>query len=318
MSGPLALAAVVLTALWGAPAVALDFVSVGTGAVGGLYYPAGRALCALVNRRAAAEGLRCSAEATSGSVYNLDALAKGDEDFAIVQSDVQYDAFNGRGRWAGRPMAQLRAVLSIYPEPVTVVASDASAIAGLDDLKGKRLNIGNPGSGTRATWETLEAALGWRREALRQAVELRQAGAGVSLCEGRIDAYLALTGNPSALVAHTLASCPSHLVDVTGPAIDRLVAERPYYTRVTIPAASYGLPRAVETFGGAATLVTSAAVPDRIVYAVTKAALEGLDQLVDAVPPMAGIGPAQLVGDTLTAPMHPGAARAFREHGLRN
>ena len=311
-------AATALLAMLSTPAAALDFVSIGTGAVDGLYYPAGRALCALVNRRAGPEGLRCSAEATSGSVYNLDALATSEEDFAIVQSDVQYDAFNGRGRWAGRPMAQLRAVMSIYPEPVTLVASGASGIAGLDDLKGKRLNIGNPGSGTRATWETIEASLGWQREALRQATELRLAGAGSSLCEGRIDAFLALTGNPSALVARTLADCPAHLVDVGGPAIDRLVAERPYFTRVTIPAASYGLPRAVETFGGSATLVTSAAMPERIVHAITKAALEGIVQLVDAVPPMAGIGPAQLAGGTLTAPLHPGAERAFRERGLRN
>lgn len=317
MTGRIALAAL-LAMLSAAPAGALEFVSVGTGGVGGLYYPAGRALCTLVNRQAGPDGLRCSAEATSGSVYNLDALAQGEEDLAIVQSDVQYDAVNGRGRWAGRPMTQLRAVLSIYAEPVTIVASDASGITSLEDLRGKRLNIGNPGSGTRATWETIEAALGWKREALRQATELRPAGAGTSLCEGRIDAYLALTGNPSALVARTLADCPSHLVDVAGPAIDRLVAERPYYARVTIPAESYGLPRSIETFGGSATLVTSAGVPERIVYAITKAALEGLDQLVDAVPPMAGTGPAQLAGGPLTAPLHPGAERAFRERGLRN
>ncbi len=318
MNGRVVLLAAALLALLAPPAPALEFVSVGTGAVGGLYYPAGRALCDLVNRRAGPDGLRCSVEATSGSVYNLDALAAGEEDLAIVQSDVQYDAFHGRGRWDGRPMTQLRAVLSIYPEPVIVVASDASGIGGLDDLRGKRLNIGNPGSGTRATWETMEAALGWKREALRQAIELHQANAGGFLCEGRIDAFLALTGSPSALIARTLGDCPSHLVDVTGPAIDRLVAERPYYARVIIPAESYGLSRPVETFGGSATLVTSAAVPERIVYAITKAAIEGIAQLVDAVPPMAGTGPAQLTGGTLTAPLHPGAERAFREHGLRN
>lgn len=318
ISRPAATAVLLLAMLSAGPAGALDFISVGTGPVGGLYYPTGRALCSLVNRQAEVEGLRCSVEATSGSVYNLDALAQGEEDFAIVQSDVQYDAFNGRGRWAGRPLSRLRAVMSIYPEPVTIVASAESGIAGLDDLKGKRLNIGNPGSGTRATWETLEAALGWNRETLRQAAELRQANVGTSLCEGRIDAFLALTGNPSPLLARTLADCPSHLVDVTGPAIDRLVAERPYYARVTIPAASYGLPRPVETFGGSATLVTSADLPEHIVHAVTAAALQGIGQLVEAVPPMAGTGPAQLAGGTLTAPLHPGAERAFREHGLRN
>ena len=190
--------------------------------------------------------------------------------------------------------------LEVGPEPVPLEGRPDPGDAPAEGRPGQPRLPGDVGDGRP-------------RELPAQGPEVRGQGG-----EGRIDAYLALTGNPSELVRRTLADCPSHLVDVTGPAIDKLVAERPYYARVTIPAASYGLPRPIETFGGSATLVTSAAVPERIVYAITKAALEGIEQLVDAVPPMAGIGPAQLAGGTLTAPLHPGAERAFREHGLRN
>ena len=245
----------------------------------GVYYPVGRALCAVVNEAVGSQGPRCSVEPTPGSVYNLDALESGELDFALVQADVQYEASAGRGRWNGRPLTNLRSVLSLYPELVTIVARPDARIASIDDLKGKRVNIGNAGSGIRTTWEVIEGAFGLKRSDLALAAELRSDATTDALCSNRIDANLMLLGHPSQFVAAQLAACGLILVGVRGPAIEKLVAERPYYVDAVIPASTYGTPTDILTFGGKAALVTVASVPDDVVYAVAKAVMSNLDVL---------------------------------------
>src|SRR6516162_7711467 len=148
-------------------------VSIGTGDLHGVYYPVGKAICAIVNQDIRAHGIRCSPETTPGSVYNVDALRSGELDFAIVQSDVQYAAYNGRGVWLGYPFADLRSVMSLYPELVTVMARADSSIRNLPDLAGRRVSVGSRDSGTRATWDTIQAELGWHGSDQVHPVELR-------------------------------------------------------------------------------------------------------------------------------------------------
>jgi hypothetical protein len=293
-----------------------SFVSVGAGAISGLYYPVARALCDLVNRGRRAHGVRCSAEPTSGSVFNVDGLQTGDLDLALVQSDVQFAAYQGRGQWQGAPYSGLRSILSLYPELVTILARSDARVGGVQDLEGKRVDIGRPGSGAHATWETIEAALGWTRANLELAVELKPDSARSALCADQIDASVQIVGHPSPWLAQSLDECDLALVSVAGPAISELVAGRPYFRLGEIPAGVYGGAATLPTFGVSATLVASADLPAEVAYVFARAAIQGADQLRSLRPALAKLEPKEMVRASLTAPLHPGAERAYRELGL--
>ncbi|MFQ5567176.1 MAG: TAXI family TRAP transporter solute-binding subunit, partial [Paracoccaceae bacterium] len=261
-------------------------------------------------------GIRCSAESTGGSIYNLNTIRAGELEFGVVQSDWQYHAYHGTSKFADAGAnADLRAVFSVHPEPVTVIARDGSGITGIEDIKGKRHNIGNPGSGTRGTWEVLEAALGWQRSDLKLASEMKSAEMGQALCDGKIDSYFWLVGHPSALTQETLATCDSHLVNVTGPAIDKLVADNPYYRKATIPAGMYGDNPEITTYGVGATFVTSTSVSEEAVYIVVKAVFENFDQFKALHPAFANLKESEMISDGLSAPLHDGAVKYYKERG---
>ena len=294
----------------------LELVSLGSGAVSGIYYPVARSLCAVVNQSRREHGIRCSEEATPGSVYNLERLAAGELDFALAQSDVHYATYEGEGNWAMRPIYSLRSVMSLHPEVLTVLVPRESPISGITDLRGKRVNIGNPGSGTRASWEDLRAALGWQPGDLAEAAELRPDAAGYELCNGDLDANLLMFGHPSTLVSAELARCPQNIVPVTGEVVDRLIKERPYYSKALIVAGTYGLTVDVPSFGGRATLLTTATQRDDVVYTMTKQILANIAELKKLQPALVSLDPEVMARDALTAPLHPGAERAFREMGF--
>ena len=309
-------AALLTTAPLRADDTRLELVTVGSGAVSGIYYPVARSLCEVVNQSRREHGFRCSEEATPGSVYNLERLAAGELDFALAQSDVHYAAYKGEGSWAERPIYSLRSVMSLHPEVLTVLVPRESPMSGIADLRGKRVNIGNPGSGTRASWEDLRATLGWQPGDLAEATELRADAAGYALCKGDLDASLLMFGHPSALVAAELARCPQDIVPVTGEVVDRLIAERPYYSRALIIAGTYGLAVDVPSFGGRATLLTTATQGEDVVYTMTKQILANIAELKHLQPALASLDPGVMARDALTAPLHPGAERAFREMGF--
>jgi TRAP transporter TAXI family solute receptor len=247
--------------------------SVGTGEPNGVYYPVGKVICQIVNRDLSTHGVRCSPEATPGSVYNVGGIQSGELEFGIVQSDVQFAAYKGEGTWVGTPFLGLRPVMSLYPELVTIMARADSRIKDLSGLTGKRVNVGSRGTGTRATWDAIEAELGWHDRERVHPMELRADATTAALCDGTIDASLLIVGHPSPLVKNQLAARAVNFVTVTGPAIDKLLHNRLYYQRGTIPADLYGVAADVPTFGGRATLVTSASVDARVVAVIAKAVL---------------------------------------------
>ncbi|MCH9671311.1 MAG: TAXI family TRAP transporter solute-binding subunit [Gammaproteobacteria bacterium] len=310
-------AAGLLAATWAGTGTAQQqFVSIGTGEVTGVYYPTGGAICRLVNKGRKEHGIRCSAESTGGSIYNINTIRAGELEFGVAQSDWQYHAYNGTSKFkdAG-PFSDLRAVFSVHAEPVTIIARDDSGVNNISDLKGKRLNIGNPGSGTRGTWEVLEEALGWKRTDLKLAGEMKSSETGQAVCDNKLDAYFWLVGHPSALTQESLASCASHLVNATGPEIDKLVSDNSYYRVAKIPAGMYNNKEDITTFGVGATFVTSAKVPDKVVYVVVKAVFENFDQFKKLHPAFANLTPQEMVKDSLSAPVHPGAAKYYKEKG---
>ncbi|MDE0945115.1 MAG: TAXI family TRAP transporter solute-binding subunit [Alphaproteobacteria bacterium] len=295
---------------------AQKFVSIGTGGVTGVYYPTGGAICRLVNKGRKKHGIRCSAESTGGSIYNINTVRAGELEFGVAQSDWQYHAYHGSSKFKKQgAYKDLRAVFSVHAEPVTIIASDRSGIKNITDLKGMRLNIGNPGSGTRGTWEVLEKALGWERSDLKLAAGMKSAETGAAVCDDKLDAYFWLVGHPSALTQESLASCDAHLVDATGPAIDKLVADNSYYRKATIPAGMHNNKADVTTFGVGATFISSAKVPDDVVYTLVKAVFDNFDQFKKLHPAFANLKPAEMITDSLSAPLHAGAVKYYKERG---
>jgi len=300
------------------PAMATDYVTIGTGGVTGVYYPTGGSICRLVNKYKKETGVRCSVESTGGSVYNINAIRAGELEMGVAQSDWQYHAYKGDSKFekAG-PFKDLRAVFSVHPEPFTVVARADAGIKNFDDLKGKRVNIGNPGSGQRGTMEVVMKAKGWTKDDFKLASELKASEQSKALCDNKIDAMVYTVGHPSGSIKEATTTCDSVLVNVTGPAIDKLVAENDYYREAVIPGGMYkGNPDDVKTFGVGATLVTSAKVPDNVVYAVVKAVFENFDTFKKLHPAFANLKKEQMIKDGLSAPLHPGAVKYYKEVGL--
>ncbi len=299
-------------------AAANQFVTIGTGGVTGVYYPTGGAICRLVNMDRREHGIRCSVESTGGSIYNLNTIRAGDLDLGVVQSDWQYHAYNGTSRFeeAG-PNEKLRAVFSIHPEPYTVVARADAGVRNFQDLKGKRVNIGNPGSGQRATTDVVLEALGWTVRDFRLASELRPAEQAGAMCDNRVDAIIYTVGHPNGSIQEATTTCDAVLVNVTGPEIDKLVAERDYYRTATIPAGMYrGNNEDTTTFGVGATFVSSTDVPEDVIYHVVKAVFDNFDDFKRLHPAFENLKKEEMIKDGLSAPLHPGAIKYYKEVGL--
>ncbi|WP_299784808.1 TAXI family TRAP transporter solute-binding subunit [uncultured Marivita sp.] len=301
------------------PTLAQDtFITIGTGGVTGVYYPTGGAICRMMSRTRAEHGIRCGVESTGGSVFNINAIRSGELDFGVAQSDWQYHAFNGTSQFEEQGAFEgLRAVFSIHPEPFTVVARADAGITNFEDLQGKRVNVGNPGSGQRGTMEVLMDALGWTMDDFTVASELQAGEQSQALCDNNIDAMVYTVGHPSGSIQEATTACDAVLVNVTGDAVDTLVEENPFYRTATIPGGMYrGNDEDVQTFGVGATLVTSTDVADEVVYALVKAVFEDIDQFRGLHPAFANLDPAEMANDGLSAPLHPGAEQYFREAGL--
>jgi len=305
-------------ALTGTAVTAQDkFITIGTGGQTGVYFVVGQSICKLVNRDTSKTGIKCTAPSTGGSIANINAIRAGDMDMGVAQSDWQYHAYKGDSKFedAGA-FSDLRAVFSVHPEPFNVIARRDSGIKVLDDLKGKRVNIGNPGSGQRATMEVVMNALGWSMSDFALASELKPAEQAAALGDNKVDAIIYTVGNPNGSMQEATTTVDAVLVPVEGPVIDKLVADNPYYSKATIPGGMYtGNPDDVNTFGVRATFVTSAKVPDDVVYEVVKAVFDNFDRFKSLHPAFATLKPEDMISAGLSAPLHPGAEKYYREQG---
>lgn len=293
------------------------FVTIGTGGVTGVYYAAGGAICRLVNKDRKTHGIRCSVESTGGSAYNVNTIKAGELDFGMSQSDVQFNSLKGQGAFkdAG-PYADLRAVFSIHPEPFTVLSRKEINATKFEDLKGKRFNVGNPGSGTRASMEELLGALGWKLGDFSLASELKADEHGPALCDNKIDGFFYGVGHPSANIQDPTTTCGAKLVSITGPAVEKLMAGKPYYAKATIPGGLYANnPNPTTTYGVLATMVTSAKIPAETVYQVVKATFDNFNEFKSLHPAFGSLDPKNMVKDGNSAPLHDGAVKYYKEKG---
>jgi TRAP transporter TAXI family solute receptor len=299
------------------PALAQQkFITIGTGGVTGVYYAVGGALCRLMNKTRAKTGIRCSVESTGGSVFNVNAIKTGELEFGLTQSDVQYNAVKGEAQFKGKPDPDLRAVFSVHPEPFTVLARKEAGVTKFTDFKGKRFNVGNPGSGTLASMEELLKAMHWTKGDFSMAAGLKADEQGTALCDNKIDGFFYGVGHPSAAIQDPTTSCGAKLIPLTGPAVESLIKAHPYYAVATIPGGMYANnPNPTQTYGVLATVVTSSKVPENVVYDLVKATFENFDEFKKLHPAFAHLEPKDMVTKGLSAPLHPGAVKYYQEKG---
>lgn len=296
----------------------VEFIIVGTGGVTGVYYPTGGAICRMVNKNRREHGIRCTVESTDGSIYNINKIRSGELDLGVVQSDWQYHAYHGTSKFKDQgPFRELRAVFSVHPEPFTIVARKDSGIKKFKDLKGKRVNVGNPGSGQRATMEVVMKAMGWTMSDFSMVSALKSSEQSAALCDNKIDAMVFTVGHPSGSIKEATTSCDSVIVEVSGKEIDRLIKKNVYYRRAIIPGGMYrGNDKNVKTFGVGATVVSSTRTPDNTVYSVVKAVFDNFDEFKKLHPAFANLNKKEMVKDGLSAPIHAGALKYYKEAGL--
>ena len=294
-----------------------QFVSIGTGGVTGVYYPTGGAICRLVNKDRKTHGIRCSAESTGGSVYNINTVRAGELEFGVAQSDWQYHAYRGTSKFEDKgAFTELRAVFSVHPEPFTLIVRKGSGITSFEGLKGKKVNVGNPGSGQRATMEVVMEAFGMKMSDFSLAAELKGSEMAQAICDNKIEAMIYTVGHPAAAVTQASSSCDVELVSVTGAPIDKLVADNSFYRVASVPGGMYaGSPNETTTFGVGATVITSTAVPEEVVYTVVKAVFDNFADFKKLHPAFAHLKEDQMISDGLSAPLHPGALKYYKERG---
>lgn len=298
------------------------FVSIGGGDFSGVYFPTGLSLAEMVNAKRDNYRIRATVEATPGSTFNLNAIMAGYMDFGLSQADKQYHAVSGEAEWQERgPQEELRAVFSMYPESVTLVAADDAGINTIEDLKGKRVSLGNPGSSQHRVIINILQAFGLDPAKDIEAETVYASEAPVLLQDNLIDAYFFTVGHPNETVQRGLSGPrKAHVVPISGPAVEKLVTEKVYYTRYKIPMQqlypdlSGPLPD-VDTLAVLATFCTSSEVSEQIVYVVTKEVFENLEQLRQRHPALSVLTKEGML-EGLHAPLHPGAVKYYREAGL--
>ena len=310
----IAAAGVVAAAAHGAQAQE-QFITIGTGGQTGVYYVVGQSICKLVNRDT---DLKCTAPSTGGSIANINAIKAGDMDMGVAQSDWQYHAYNGTSEFEGDKFEDIRAVFSVHPEPFNVVARADSGIETFDDLKGKRVNIGNPGSGQRATMDVVLEAKGWTTDDFALASELKSAEQSQALCDNKVDAIIFTVGHPAGSIQEATTTCDSKIIDIGGdPAIQKLVEENPYYSTATVPGGMYnGNPDDVTTFGVRATFISSDQVEEDVVYQVVKTVFDNFDRFQKLHPAFENLVKEDMVTQGNSAPLHDGAKKYFEEQGM--
>lgn len=294
-----------------------QYLTIGTGGVTGVYYPTGGALCHLVNK-VNDNHYHCEIKSTPGTIYNIEGIRSGELNLAVLQSDWQYHAYQGTGRYKEiGQFSNLRSLFSVHAEPFTVLARADSGITNFEDLKGKRVNIGAPRSGQRATMEVLLKLYGWQRSDFQQTLELMPSEQAKALCDDRVDAIIYVVGHPNSSIKEASGACQTRLVNVHSEQVDRLTAETSYYQKALIPGGMYrGSPDDTITFGVGAVITTTTEMPEEVAYQLVKAVFENYFEFTELHPAFRLLKKEAMVTNSITAPLHKGALRYYSEVGL--
>ncbi len=301
------------------PASTSTRLVIGSGGVGGVYYAAGRELCRLVNERSKKLRLRCALEATPGSLYNLRALRTGALDASMAQSDWQYHAWRGTSRFENAgPDRKLRSVFSLHRETFTVIAGPSAGVQSFTDIKRKRVNIGPRGSGHRATARFVFSIMKWSDRDFAALTAFGTAEQAQALCDRKVDVLMVSVGHPNHSIAETLKNCGAKLVSLPQSLATRIADDTPYYDPAPIKGRDYGLKEAdIWSFGTTTTVSVSSDLLPETVYGFVRTVFERLKSLRRTHPALSRLDPKAMATDGMTAPLHEGALRYFRERKLR-
>ena len=298
------------------PVFSSQFITIGTGGVTGTYYPTGGAICTFVNQYKKESKIRCSVESTDGSLYNLNTLKNGELDFGIVQSDIVYQASKGEGAFKDAKFSKLRSVMAIYPELLTLVTKKDANINKLLDIKDKRINLGNSGSGNETTALALFEASGIDKNDLKQIGTFSASEMPDALKNNKIDGYFYMVGHPTANIKDAANSTDIKIIPIDNNILENLIDKYPYFAKGHIQAGTYrGQESDISTFGVKAVLVTNENVNERTVYLLVKAILENFDEFKKLHPAYENLTKESLLNG-LSAPLHDGAKKYFEEVGL--
>lgn len=297
-------------------------ILIGVGSDAQVHFDVGRAICRQVqrtNQDLTCEGFSIEGGDAAEPIAVLSNVRTGAIEMGLVQSDWHHHAVESSGPLAFMDVKfdNLRSLFALHSEPFTLVARRDSGIKGLDDLAGKRVNIGNPGSGHRAIMETVMKAKGWTRKTFQLADELTESEQSLALCHDRVQAMILTVAHPRATLAKTMELCDARIVEVTGAEIDKLVADSPFLAATEIAGGTYeGQENSVKTFGVTVTVVSSSDIEEDLIYRVTGSLFDNLDSFKRLHPALGALVPERMIKDGLSAPVHPGALRYFRERGM--
>ncbi|UTF50333.1 TAXI family TRAP transporter solute-binding subunit [Desulfomicrobium sp. ZS1] len=295
-------------------AMAKQDILFGGASITGVYYQVALQLSNMMNKHTT-DKYNYIGRPTGGSVFNINAIDRGAFDFAVAQSDRNWQGFNGAADWEGKPIAGLRSVFSMHPETVLLVTRKDAGIKTVMDMKGKRINIGNPGSGQRGNAEDVLRIYGLDFNKDFSAEALQQAEASRALVDQKVDAFFFTVGNPSAAVEEPAQSVDLDIVPINSDGIKDFVAKHPYYIMTTIPAGTYkGVDKGVETYAVTATVISSESVSEEVVYDMVKTVFENLDELKASHAAFRNLNPKEML-QGLSAPLHPGAIKYYKEKG---
>jgi uncharacterized protein len=316
MKKALVIALALVVAVAAAPAdAAQQFLVIGGGSTTGVYYQVALHVCKLVNDQLGSQGYNCIGRPSLGSVFNVNAIDRGLLNFGVVQSDRNWQAHTGEADWKGKPFKGLRSVFSVHPETVMLVTRADTGIKAVADLRGKRVNIGNPGSGQRGNAEDVLRIYGIDKDKDIAAEGLQQDEASRALVDKKLDAFFYTVGNPWGGGLEVATSTEIRMIPVDGPGIKKLVADNPYYVMTVVPGGIYkGVDKDVPTYAVKATFVTGEKEPDEVVYNVVKAIFENLGRFKESHAAFKYLDPKDML-QGLSAPLHPGAARYYKEKG---
>jgi TRAP transporter TAXI family solute receptor len=283
------------------------YLTIGTGALNGVYYPAGGAICRLLNEDNASHGLHCTVQSTSGSLANLKELGQGKIQLALVQSDVVHHAAHGTGPFVGQPPNdRLRSLFRLHQESLTLIAGANSNINTLADIEGKRVDLGNPGSGERVTSQALLDAMGWQESSFAPVIPSSINNRLEGLCDGTLDAAFMVAGHPNQGIGDLTGRCKARIIPIEGEQIDRLLKNHPYYQRGRIGANLYpGQPSGVNTFAVTAELVALDSLPDTQVRTVRDVLTARLKQFTRLHPALTTLTLDSMLAEA-EVPRHPG------------
>jgi TRAP transporter TAXI family solute receptor len=297
---------------FGAPALAQEQLSIATGGTGGVYYPMGGGLAEIIN--AHVDGYSATAEVTGASVENMGLIATGDADVAIGLADTVYQAYSGTGRFEGQQLPMVRGLASLYANMVHIVTLEGSGISSLDDLRGKRVSVGAPGSGTEVNTAAILEANGITYDDIEEQ-RLNFNETADALGNGDIDAGFWSVGAPTSSILNLATTQDIAIIEMTAAQLEAAMGASATFAVTTLAGGTYnGVDDDVTVLGIPNVLTVSSEMSDDLAYAITSAMFENIAEL-RAVHPAANQTTVELTLSATPVPLHPGAIRYFEEIG---